>query len=672
MRARILGAAALGFALALAPGASLAQASDAAEGYGDGYQAGDYGRVRYEENRPSIVRAAAEDGRAAQDPASLNTPIFPGDSVRTAGDQRLDLEFAEGGRLRVDRAADVTFQALPTPRGKYRDNVVIALRSGAIQISAHVRDDEEFRIDTEAASVYLLGDVDVRVEVVDRHGTVVAARHGVAEVVGAGGSVLVRGGSRTEVRPGLVPDEPRAYRAFDSDDFDRWCQVRDDADRPAVRARGDRDDSEYRASDLPDEVRPYYRELSSYGGWVTVPDYGLVWYPHGVGADWRPYWDGSWYYGPSGYFWVSNEPWGWCPYRYGRWNWVGGYGWCWIPGHVYAGAWVSWSWGSAYVGWAPLDYWGRPCYVGGYRWGYYDPSCWTFVNVNNVYVYNGPRYAVPIDRVSTDLRAHAVVTRAPRVAPTRLAQSAAWRESAVRQASEDRAARMRVPTREASAADLRLPDLESRLGRRAGRPPASRDGGVIRTPGGPSPSSGRPVRATDGARQRADDSGRDGRGAGEGITVPRDRYPRRILEDPRAGGTRTGGVSPPSERAIERGSSRTRVAAGDAPAAGGTSDRVRTLYDRESRPRETQQRPRQFSDRSGDPGQRTAPLTKEPERGMTRESAPRGREVYVPRTVTPRAGPSAPRIQAPPPSRAAPPAPRPQPQRQAPREGGKR
>ena len=136
---------------------------------------------------------------------------------------------------------------------------------------------------------------------------------------------------------------------------------------------------------LPAEVQPHYNELEANGDWVDTEDYGYVWTPDDVADDWKPYTDGYWGYGPSGYIWVSYEPWGWAPYHYGRWNWVGGYGWCWIPGRVFGGAWVSWSWGNAYLGWAPLDYWGYPAYRHARYYGYYDPWAWTFVSYHHVH-----------------------------------------------------------------------------------------------------------------------------------------------------------------------------------------------------------------------------------------------------------------------------------------------
>jgi hypothetical protein len=51
---------------------------------------------------------------------------------------------------------------------------------------------------------------------------------------------------------------------------------------------------------------------------------------------------------------VSYDPWGDDPYHYGTWVYTDRYGWAWIPGTVWAPAWVTWSYNDNYVGWAPL------------------------------------------------------------------------------------------------------------------------------------------------------------------------------------------------------------------------------------------------------------------------------------------------------------------------------
>jgi len=55
-----------------------------------------------------------------------------------------------------------------------------------------------------------------------------------------------------------------------------------------------------------------------------------------------------------GWTWVSQEPWGWATYHYGRWMMDPEYGWLWVPGTEWAPAWVSFQQGDGYIGWAPL------------------------------------------------------------------------------------------------------------------------------------------------------------------------------------------------------------------------------------------------------------------------------------------------------------------------------
>jgi len=503
---------------------SWSQAADP-DGYGDGYQSGAYGRIRSADGGATIVRADGESGDSGR--AGVNAPIFPGDTLRTGADQRVEVQLAGGTVVRIDRGGEVVFQSLPNPSAKLQDNTVLVLNGGALRVTSRLGDKDEFRIDTRDASVYLVGEGDFRIEADERGGTRVASLRGVAELVGNETSVLVRGGQRSVVVAGSAPDAPRAYSAFASDGFDRWCEARDEAYRSHDRntATDDVDRSQ-----VPEEVRPYYSELSQNGEFAEDPEYGTVWYPSGVGAGWRPYYDGYWSYGPGGYFWVSYEPWGWAPYHYGNWQWTYR-GWCWVPGRVFAGAWVSWSWGSLYIGWAPLDYWGRPAWLGGpYYGGYYDPGCWTFVNYGHFHDDHLRRYAVPIATVRPELGQNTVVSRPPRVDPKRIAQSPEWRDRALRQVSDDHAARMR-PIQPDRRPTQRMSDVQDHLLRRApqgqGRIAPSKD------------VSDRPS-----IDRRA--------------TSPR---PRRILEDQRQA------VTP--ERRPE------------------TRDDVRDFYQRMSRPRET-------------------------------------------------------------------------------------
>ena len=98
----------------------------------------------------------------------------------------------------------------------------------------------------------------------------------------------------------------------------------------------------------------FYEPLTPYGRWEVVGSYGRCWIPGRVEADWRPYSDGYWQLTDSGWYWVSDEPWAWATYHYGRWNFTDQYGWYWVPQTQWAPAWVSWHSGGGYIGWAPL------------------------------------------------------------------------------------------------------------------------------------------------------------------------------------------------------------------------------------------------------------------------------------------------------------------------------
>jgi hypothetical protein len=120
----------------------------------------------------------------------------------------------------------------------------------------------------------------------------------------------------------------------------------------------------------------FYDNLASYGNWIERPSYGWVWTPRDVSTNWRPYQDGHWVWTDQGWTWISEEPYGWATYHYGRWYQDPEIGWSWVPGNDWAPAWVDWQEGNDYVGWAPLppSYDISASYDSGYGDGYYDNS----------------------------------------------------------------------------------------------------------------------------------------------------------------------------------------------------------------------------------------------------------------------------------------------------------
>ena len=100
----------------------------------------------------------------------------------------------------------------------------------------------------------------------------------------------------------------------------------------------------------------FYAKLDPYGDWRETADYGYVFQPRAAAGSrkWRPYTNGRWVYTDAGWTWVSEEPFGWATYHYGRWTRLRHIGWVWVPGDEWAPAWVSWRKSDDYVGWAPL------------------------------------------------------------------------------------------------------------------------------------------------------------------------------------------------------------------------------------------------------------------------------------------------------------------------------
>jgi hypothetical protein len=149
------------------------------------------------------------------------------------------------------------------------------------------------------------------------------------------------------------------------------------SDEYAIGADGD----SYADND-PSALTDFRQPLEPYGSWSNDPTYGTVWSPapSEVGPDFTPYVSGGHWAYDNDYVWESDYAWGWAPFHYGRWVFIDGRGWAWIPGREYRGAWVTWEVddGFGYLGWAPLGpsfvwFGGVPVGYGGYwgpRWAY--------------------------------------------------------------------------------------------------------------------------------------------------------------------------------------------------------------------------------------------------------------------------------------------------------------
>ena len=368
-----------------------------------------YARVRYLEGPLSLRR-----GEEILSDIVANDPLAPGDVVSTGPGGRAEIQLADGSLLKLDLGTEVVLQAM-ADGSQIENTTIVQLGAGSIILRADEMDSNEkrFQVDTDAATVFLLSNGQFRIDARADGATVVSSRRGVAEVMAQEISTMVRSGERVIVRASQIPGEPQVFNTRQNDGFDVWASQRDDA-----LVRQARPDEEAPAG-LPEPVQPYASELSYYGNWYNNPSYGWVWRPVGLAVDWQPYWNGRWAYTPAGLVWVSYDPWGWAPFHYGRWEFLVGSGWVWIPGHVFSGAYVAWGLAPGYFGWCPLGYYDYPVsfhFGVGYR---RDP--WVYVRGHQLFDRRLATVGIRDATLIRNIESRRIIVRgAPRVEPGKL------------------------------------------------------------------------------------------------------------------------------------------------------------------------------------------------------------------------------------------------------------
>ncbi|HMH43923.1 MAG TPA: DUF6600 domain-containing protein, partial [Pyrinomonadaceae bacterium] len=150
-------------------------------------------------------------------------------------------------------------------------------------------------------------------------------------------------------------------RRADLDAREKALAEKEQTPNPTMQVESTPPPAAYEVSRAPDSgssgsYSTFYTKLAPYGDWIETSDYGYVWHPSEAerSRNWRPYTNGRWVYSDVGWMWLSEEPFGWAAYHYGRWTRLRGVGWVWVPGERWAPAWVSWRKSNDYIGWAPL------------------------------------------------------------------------------------------------------------------------------------------------------------------------------------------------------------------------------------------------------------------------------------------------------------------------------
>ncbi|HMB28807.1 MAG TPA: DUF6600 domain-containing protein, partial [Blastocatellia bacterium] len=302
-------------------------------------------RINYLQGPVSLQRGDL----GAWDQAVINNPMVANDSLWTDDHARAELHIGSTA-LRLADQTSISFLNL-------NDQAVqIRLAKGVVELHLNRLDPaESYEIDTPCASASLSQTGDYRLEVDEAGDTTIITRRGQAEVTVGLSPFDVAAGQQANVSNSADPiyelSPPKPI-----DDFERWANERTRREDQCVSAR-------YVSREMIG-----YEDLDAYGGWTVLPEYGNAWSPYSVPAGWAPYSAGNWLWlEPYGWTWVDVEPWGFAPFHYGRWAFVGG-AWYWVPGPlaprpIFAPALVSFiggnNWGVSFgfgpgIGWFPL------------------------------------------------------------------------------------------------------------------------------------------------------------------------------------------------------------------------------------------------------------------------------------------------------------------------------
>ena len=364
------------------------------------------------------------------DDALQNVPLAIGDRIYTPAGGRIELQLSSGNLLRLAQRTYFSILNLSD------DVKQFYLGEGVASFNIRrLQSDEVIEIDTPNVSVTLDEPGHYRIAVDENGDGRITVRRGRVTVAANGRQIAVE---NSEIRIYGI-DSPR-YEIVGlpaSDAFDRWTSERDNR-----FDRGYADAYRYASDEIIG-----VEDLSDYGRWEQIPEYGYAWTPAIVAVGWLPFSNGRWFWqDPWGWTWISNDRWGWATSHYGRWTQYRSR-WYWVPVRprtrvIYAPACVEFVRVRDHVGWFPLH--PRDRYIPWWdRRDRFDRNV-TYVNRNYVTIVNQTTFisARPVNKY---IVRDPVVVRDARTVPFRSAALPIPNRSSLRIISESGSRGFRPP-----------------------------------------------------------------------------------------------------------------------------------------------------------------------------------------------------------------------------------
>jgi hypothetical protein len=265
---------------------------------------------------PQIVRGDVRE------PASLNSPLTPGDVLATPAGRRCEVEFDAGTVAWVDGDSRLRLETVLAPSltsGRKLTNLI--LEAGRVRVSyRQYGSSEVFQLLTPGAAVKLAeaAVVEVTAEAAE---SAIAALEGRASVLYGPTEQATR---RVDVKAGrslrVLADHRVREGVYEpgSDDFARRGGARE---RERLSDPGSGRPLPATLRSLPPSVVDFAHRLSrTHGEWVWTGTKEHAWRPHlNQDPSWRPYLRGRFTLVRGAPFWVADEEWGWVPYHLGLW-----------------------------------------------------------------------------------------------------------------------------------------------------------------------------------------------------------------------------------------------------------------------------------------------------------------------------------------------------------------
>lgn len=320
--------------------------------------------------------------------AVLNFPLAPGDTIKTTGSRRCEIQFDTGTIIRLDLDTELkieTILAHSLSSSKKITNLVLVKGQIYIMYKRYNRP-EVFQVITPNAAVKMNHSTVALIKAGEDDSTEVQIKKGKAYVLcGPDEENTEKMKLKKSQKLTVLKDHFVLYDKYRPDvDFELWNEHINENFEALHEGK----------NFIPKPIEKYPKAVmyfaqkysNLHGEWIWNSLYGYVWrpfyndkYPWG---NWSPYINGQWRKLDNQLFWVPQESWGWVPYHLGLWTWDKKSGWIWIPGDAFAPAWAAWDFYMGYYSWRPwclwdwflLDSFYGGFYGNSYYSGYYYPQ----------------------------------------------------------------------------------------------------------------------------------------------------------------------------------------------------------------------------------------------------------------------------------------------------------